>query len=94
MLNIANFWDLEHTLSSNSPFGATLGMQFKTPTLLLEDIEHYLDLIACFQNQILLLFNSAEALAYADGEFMQADTFLVITSHYSCNKKGERGSHL
>ena len=68
-------------------------MSFKTPTLLLEDIEHILDATTCFENEIHLAFDSTTAFAHAREEFVQAQSFFLVTSHEGCNEDGERQAY-
>lgn len=69
-------------------------MEFKTPTLLLEDIEHHIKAVDCFDSRVYLYFSSSKALKHAHKEFQSVDSFLLITSHEGCNKDGERDPHL
>lgn len=69
-------------------------MDFKTPTLVLEDIEDHVDFVGCAGSIIVLHFNSEEALRDAHEEFTSVDSFLLVTSHDSCNGDGERDPHM
>lgn len=82
------------SIRSDAQFGAKLGMQFKTPTLLLEDIEHHVETIACSKDGIHLHFLSEESLAHAHEEFRNVNAFFLISSHEGCNADGERDPYL
>lgn len=73
-----------------SAFAARVGMNFKMPTLLLEEIEHHTNRVECINSMVLLYFDAAERLQHAYEEFTRADEFLLITSHLGCNEDGER----
>jgi len=61
--NIANLPSHQaDTAGSDSPFGATAAMKFKTPALLLEDIEHHIKAIDCLGSRVYLYFSSSKAL--------------------------------
>ncbi len=93
--NVANtIFRQADTAGSESPFGAKVAMDFKTPALLLEDIEHHIQAIDCFESRVYLYFSSSKALKHAHREFKSVDNFLLITSHEGCNKDGERDPHL
>ena len=82
------------TRGSNSQFAAKLGMQFKIPTLMLEDVEHHIESIGCYSSEIHLRFTSAELLERVHNEISRVDSFLLITSHQGCNDDGERNPHV
>lgn len=82
------------THGSNTQFGARLGMQFKIPALILEDIEHHIESITCHKTEIHLHFSSAELLRRAHNEIANVDSFLLVTSHQGCNEDGERNPHV
>ena len=82
------------THGSTSQFAATLGMQFKVPALMLEDVEHHIESIACYSTEIHLRFRSAELLRRAHNELASVDSFLLVTSHQGCNEDGERDPHV
>ncbi len=93
--NIANLPSHQaDTAGSDSPFGATAAMKFKTPALLLEDIEHHIKAIDCLGSRVYLYFSSSKALNHAHKEFQGVDSFLLITSHEGCNEDAERDPHL
>lgn len=69
-------------------------MEFKIPALLLEDIEHHIGMIDCFDSRVYLYFHSTAALEHAHQEFQSVEYFLLITSHEGCNEDGERDPHL
>ena len=69
-------------------------MDFKTPALVLEDIEGYVDIVGCVGSKISLHFTSEEALKDAHEEFNSVGSFLLITSHDGCNGDGERNPHM
>jgi hypothetical protein len=68
-------------------------MSTKLPTVLLEEVEHHINEIACFDSSIQLHFASQEALELAYSELSAIDEFSVVTSHEGCNNDGERESH-
>ena len=76
-----------------SNFVATAGMEFKVPALLLENIDHNIANIECFDSKIRLHFYSAETYQHACEEFNEVHSFMLITSHSGCNKDGERDAH-
>ena len=82
------------TYGSTSQFAAKLGMQFKTPALMLEDVEHHIESIGCYSSEIHLHFKSAEVLERVHKEFTSVDSFLLVTSHEGCNEDGERNPHM
>ena len=65
-----------------------------TPTLLLEDIEHHVSAVSCWDDGVHLRFQSPEAFAHAHREFAGVESFLLITSHEGCNEDGGRDPHL
>lgn len=69
-------------------------MQFKTPTLILEDVEHHIESIGCYSSEVHLHFKSAKVLKRTHKEFTSVDSFLLITSHEGCNEDGERSSQM
>ena len=82
------------THGSSSQFAAKLGMQFKFPALMLEDIEHHIESVGCYSTEIHVYFSTVELLMRAHNEFASVDSFLLITSHQGCNEDGERSPHL
>jgi hypothetical protein len=68
-------------------------MSTRLPTVLLEEVEHHIDGIACFDSSIRLHFTGKETLELAYNELSAIDEFFVITSHEGCNNDGERESH-
>jgi hypothetical protein len=68
-------------------------MSTRLPTVLLEEVEHHIDEIACFDSSIHLYFAGKEALELAYDELGAINEFFVITSHEGCNNDGERESH-
>jgi len=74
----------------SSQFAARVRMSAKLPTVVLEEIEHHIDAIMCFDSSILLQFADFESMDLTYGEFSQTGEFLVITSHEGCNSDGER----
>ena len=82
------------THGSASQFAAKLGMQFKIPALMLEDVEHHIESIGCYSSKIHLHFRSSELLQQAHNEFLSIDSFLLITSHQDCNEDGERNPYM
>lgn len=82
------------THGSTSQFAAKVGMNFKIPALMLEDVEHHIESVGCYSSEIHLHFRSAELLKRAHNEFARAKNFLVVTSHRGCNEDGERNPHV
>ena len=82
------------THGSTSQFTAKLGMEFKLPTLMLEDVEHHIQSIRCYSSEIHLYFKSTKFLKRAHYEFASVDSFIIVTSHQGCNKDGERDPHV
>ena len=82
------------THGSASQFAAKLGMNFKAPALMLEEIEHHVESIGCYSSEIHLYFRSIEPLQRAHNEFASVDSFLLVTSHQGCNEDGERSPHV
>ncbi|KAL9130521.1 MAG: hypothetical protein Q9175_007004, partial [Cornicularia normoerica] len=82
------------THRSTSQFAASLGMQFKTPALMLEDVEHHIESIGCYSSEIHLSFQSRKELERIHKEFTSVDSFLLVTSHEGCNEDGERNPHM
>ena len=71
-----------------------MGVDFKTPALVLEDIEGHIDFVGCVGSKIFLHFISEEALRDAHEEFEGVGSFLLVTSHDGCNGDGERDPHM
>lgn len=71
-----------------------MGVDFKVPALLLEDIEGHIRRVDCFFSSVYLYFDSVEALEHAHEEFTSVKNFLLITSHKDCNEDGERNPHM
>ena len=69
-------------------------MQFKLPTLILEDVEHHIESVGCYSSEVHLRFTSAELLQRAHNELSSVDGFLLVTSHQGCNEDGERNAHV
>ena len=82
------------THGSTSQFAAKMGMNFKIPTLMLEDVEHHLKSVGCYPSEIYLGFKSAEASKRTHNEVASVDSFLLVTSHDGCNEDGERDPHV
>ena len=82
------------THGSTSQFAAKVGMNFKIPALMLEDVEHHIESVACYSSEIHLHFRSAELLGRAHNEFARVNSFLLVTSHRGCNEDGERNPHV
>lgn len=68
-------------------------MSTRLPTVLLEEVEHHIDEIACFDSSIHLHFADQETLELVYNELSAIDEFFVVTSHEGCNNDGERESH-
>lgn len=82
------------THGSTSQFAAKLGMRFKIPTLMLEDVEHHIKSIGCYSSAIHLYFKSTNVLKRTHSEIMSVDSFLLVTSHEGFNEDGERNPHM
>ncbi len=82
------------THAPTSQFAAKLGMSFKIPALMLEDVEHHIESIGCYSSEIHLYFTSVELLKRTHNEITSVDSFLLVTSHYGCNEDGERNPHV
>ena len=82
------------THGSSSQFAAKLGMNFKIPALMLEDVEHHVQSVGCYPSEIHLFFKSAEVLKRTHTEVTSVDRFLLVTSHNGCNEDGERNPHV
>ncbi len=61
---------------------------------MLEDLEHHLEHIQCYDHSVKLGFSSLETVKLAHGELMKAKKFYLVTSHEGCNHEGERDVHL
>lgn len=98
LVSLSQFWLISVTKAdthgSTSQFAAQLGMQFKIPALLLEDVEHHIESIGCYPSKIHLYFKSARVLKRTYKEFTSVDSFFLITSHEGCNEDGERNPHM
>lgn len=84
----------ESLLGTPSQFAARLRTTSERPSLLLEEIEGYLEDIYCGEENIELTFINAETLRIAYREYSTIGQFSLITSHDSCNLEGERSAHL
>ncbi|KAL9066955.1 MAG: hypothetical protein Q9161_007199 [Pseudevernia consocians] len=82
------------THGSTSQLAAKLGMQFKIPALMLEDVEHHIESIGCYSSEIRLYFKSVGVLKRTHSELTSVDSFLLVTSHEGCNEDGERKPHM
>ena len=71
-----------------------MGVEFKTPALILEDIEDHIEQVECLGSTIYLYFSSEQALRDAHEEFKSVGSFLLVTSHDGCNEDGERDPHM
>ena len=69
-------------------------MQFKTPALILEDVEDEIETIGCYTSEVHLSFKSTKALKRIYKEITGVDSFLLVTSHEGCNEDGERNPHM
>jgi hypothetical protein len=69
-------------------------MSAKKPALALESIENQIDRIECTVGEAHLSFATLEALQSVYMHFENVPEFVLITSHDSCNVKGERGVFL
>jgi hypothetical protein len=74
----------------STQFAARVRMSANLPTVVLEEIEHHIDAITCFDSSILLHFADFDSMDLTYGEFSQSGEFLLITSHDGCNSDGER----
>jgi hypothetical protein len=68
-------------------------MTTRLPTIVLEEIEHHIDEIHCFDSSIQLFFSGIQNMELAYDEFTAVDEFFVVTSHAGCNNNGARGSY-
>ena len=71
-----------------------MGVDFKVPAILLEDIEEHIKRVDCFVSSVYLYFDSLDSLKRAYEEFTSVNSFLLITSHQDCNEDGERDPHM
>jgi hypothetical protein len=65
----------------------------RLPTVVLEEIEHHIDEITCFDSSIQLYFAELKNMELVYDELTAVDEFYVITSHEGCNNDGARVSH-
>lgn len=68
-------------------------MSTRLPTIVLEEIEHHIDEISCFESSIQLSFTELQNMKLAYKELTDVEEFFVITSHGGCNDDGVRESH-
>jgi hypothetical protein len=68
-------------------------MSTRLPTIMLEEIEHHIDEITCFDTSIELSFAGLQNMELAYYELTAVNEFFVITSHEGCNNDGARESH-
>jgi hypothetical protein len=68
-------------------------MSTRLPTVVLEEIEHHIDAITCFESSIQLHFAQLQNMELAYYELTAGDEFFAITSHEGCNNDGARESH-
>ena len=83
----------EQTHQTPSQFAARVRMSTRLPTLVLEQIEHHIDGISCFDSSIQLSFAGLFDMELAYKELFAVDDFFVITSHEGCNNDGAREPH-
>jgi hypothetical protein len=80
----------EHTRKGNSIFASQLKVAAKKPILSLEEIEHHLTDVHCDNGKMRLGFVDTESAVDAGAACHGTNGGLIITSHESCNKEGER----
>jgi hypothetical protein len=73
---------------------AKTSTRFKLPALALEDIESHLESVQCSDSVLVLDFMDELALRQAKGEWDGLSNFILISSHPSCNKDGERAPYV
>lgn len=73
-----------------SPFTASVAFKSKSPTLLLENIEHLVDVIHCKPESIELTFATKDHMETARNAFAAHSNLVVITSHFGCNNEDSR----
>ena len=70
------------------------------PVLLLEDFDHLLDGIHCANSSassksaIDLVFGNEEAFSVALQTWSEVETFVLVTSHATCNSDDDRGAYM
>ena len=65
----------------------------KSPAVVLEDLEDYLEYVQCSKSGILVKFRSTQHLATAQKEWIMSE-FIVVTSHQGCSPDAERAPYL
>jgi len=72
-------------------FGASFQCNAPVPVLLLEDFEHLTDFIACQPGNITIdILSGVDKIAAIRTLLSLEKGGLIVTSHYGCNKNGER----
>ena len=73
----------------NDPYHATLHMETKTPTIMLEHMSDVVSGVACTLSGIQLQFASSNYAKMARNSWNMPE-FVMITSNEGCNKNGQR----
>ena len=92
--NSSPFMNLESRDGAKSPFSARVRLSANEPTLVLEEIEHYMLDIFCRGSEIEIHFAESGALGHVHRELSNVGEFLLVTSHEGCNADGERTPYL
>ncbi|KAF2146959.1 uncharacterized protein K452DRAFT_304856 [Aplosporella prunicola CBS 121167] len=93
-VELASAFDLEYLeggdFYGNSPLGATVHVESHKPVLLLEEIEHLLNIVECSSSTISMAFLTDHASVPLEKAFEQLKGGFVVSSHYGCNVAGAR----
>lgn len=74
-------------------FEASVSVKSSEPILVLEDLDSYLQSVICSKSEITLHFASPAALDIFHDAVRFDDSFLIVTSHDTCNSDGNRATY-
>jgi hypothetical protein len=74
-------------------FEASVSVKSSKPILVLEDLDSYLQSVICSKSEITLHFASPAALDIFRDAVRFDDSFLIVTSHDTCNSDGNRATY-
>ncbi|MCJ1397677.1 hypothetical protein MMC11_000873 [Xylographa trunciseda] len=80
----------DESSTGSIPLSAHVHLGSTRPVFVLEEIDHLLESVECTLDSIIITFNSHRDMQVAWETLLPHSTFVLITSHWSCNDDGSR----